>query len=114
MAAAMNGMALHGGLKVVRRYVLRILRLPASGSSSVPRLMKLPVVYVLTHDSIAVGEDGPTHEPIEQLPRFASSRTLRSFVRPTRTKLPQHGAYAVEEERRPSSSRADSSKPADP
>ncbi len=66
MAAAMNGIELHGGLKVYggtffvfTDYLRPAVRLAA--------LMKLPVVYVLTHDSIAVGEDGPTHEPIEQL-----------------------------------------------
>jgi transketolase len=66
MGAALNGMALHGGLKVYggtffvfSDYVRPAVRLSA--------LMKLPVTYVFTHDSIAVGEDGPTHEPIEQL-----------------------------------------------
>lgn len=66
MAAAMNGIALHSGLKVFggtffvfTDYLRPAVRLAA--------LMKLPVTYVLTHDSIAVGEDGPTHEPIEQL-----------------------------------------------
>ncbi|MFC5446759.1 transketolase [Paenibacillus aestuarii] len=67
MGAAMNGMALHGGVRVYGAtffvfsdYLRASIRLAA--------LMQLPVVYVLTHDSIAVGEDGPTHEPIEQLP----------------------------------------------
>jgi transketolase len=66
MAAAMNGIMLHGGLKVFggtffvfTDYLRPAVRLAA--------IMGLPVVYVLTHDSIAVGEDGPTHEPIEQL-----------------------------------------------
>lgn len=66
MAAAMNGISLHGGLRVYggtffvfTDYLRPAVRLAA--------LMKQPVVYVLTHDSIAVGEDGPTHEPIEQL-----------------------------------------------
>lgn len=66
MAAAMNGIALHGGLKifggtffVFTDYLRPAVRLAA--------IMGLPVTYVLTHDSIAVGEDGPTHEPIEQL-----------------------------------------------
>ncbi|MBJ8192840.1 transketolase, partial [Bacillus cereus] len=66
MAAAMNGMALHQGVKVFggtffvfTDYLRPAVRLAA--------LMGLPVTYVLTHDSIAVGEDGPTHEPIEQL-----------------------------------------------
>jgi len=66
MAAAMNGIALLTGIKVFggtffvfTDYLRPAIRLAA--------LMNLPVVYVLTHDSIAVGEDGPTHEPIEQL-----------------------------------------------
>ncbi|MEK3881961.1 transketolase [Paenibacillus sp. PL2-23] len=66
MAAAMNGISLHGGIKVFggtffvfTDYLRPAIRLAA--------LMGQPVVYVLTHDSIAVGEDGPTHEPIEQL-----------------------------------------------
>jgi transketolase len=66
MAAMANGMALHGGLYpyvatflVFVDYLKPALRLSA--------LMKLPVTYVMTHDSIGVGEDGPTHEPIEQM-----------------------------------------------
>ena len=66
MAAAANGLALHGGLRaycstffVFTDYLKAALRLTA--------LMKLPVLYVMTHDSIGVGEDGPTHEPIEHL-----------------------------------------------
>ena len=66
MAAACNGIALYGGLRpycatflVFADYLKPALRLAA--------LMKLPVTYVLTHDSIGVGEDGPTHQPIEQL-----------------------------------------------
>jgi len=66
MAAACNGIALYGGLRpycatflVFADYLKPALRLSA--------LMKLPVMYVLTHDSIGVGEDGPTHQPIEQI-----------------------------------------------
>ena len=66
MAAISNGLALHGGLRpfcatflVFADYLRPALRLSA--------LMKLPVIYVLTHDSVHVGEDGPTHQPIEQL-----------------------------------------------
>ena len=69
MAAIGNGMMLHGGLRsfvstffVFSDYVKPMARLSA--------LMKLPLTYVLTHDSIGVGEDGPTHEPIEQLAMF--------------------------------------------
>ncbi|MDD3243200.1 MAG: transketolase [Eubacteriales bacterium] len=71
MAAIVNGMAVHGGLKpyaatffVFCDYMKHAMRLAA--------IMKLPVVYILTHDSIGVGEDGPTHEPIEQLPMLRS------------------------------------------
>ncbi|MCT3329190.1 transketolase [Lactiplantibacillus pentosus] len=66
MAAAMNGIVLHGGTRVFggtffvfTDYLRAAVRLSA--------LQHAPVIYVLTHDSIAVGEDGPTHEPIEQL-----------------------------------------------
>lgn len=67
MGAALNGMMLHGGLKVYGGtfFVFSDYLRPAIRLSA---LMKLPVIYVLTHDSIAVGEDGPTHEPIEHLP----------------------------------------------
>lgn len=66
MAAAMNGMTLHAGVKVFGGtfFVFTDYLRPAIRLSA---LMGLPVTYVLTHDSIAVGEDGPTHEPIEQL-----------------------------------------------
>jgi len=66
MAAICNGMALHGGLRVFcgtffvfSDYMKHSIRMSA--------IMKLPVTYVLTHDSIGVGEDGATHEPVEQL-----------------------------------------------
>ncbi|MFN0180440.1 MAG: transketolase [Gemmatimonadales bacterium] len=66
MAAAMNGMAAHGGVRpfgstflVFADYMKPSIRLAA--------LMHLPVIYVFTHDSIGVGEDGPTHQPIEHL-----------------------------------------------
>ncbi|MDT2045936.1 transketolase [Priestia aryabhattai] len=80
MGAALNGMALHGGVKVFggtffvfSDYLRPAIRLAA--------LMKLPVTYVFTHDSIAVGEDGPTHEPIEQLPSLRAMPGL-SVIRP--------------------------------
>ncbi len=80
MAAALNGMALHGGLKVFggtffvfSDYLRPAVRLAA--------IQNLPVTYVLTHDSIAVGEDGPTHEPVEQLAAFRGMPNL-SVIRP--------------------------------
>lgn len=66
MAAVLNGLSLHGGFRpfgstflVFSDYLRPALRLSA--------LMRQPVVYVLTHDSIAVGEDGPTHQPVEHI-----------------------------------------------
>ncbi|MCV9886770.1 transketolase [Metabacillus halosaccharovorans] len=80
MGAALNGMALHGGLHVFggtffvfSDYLRPAIRLAA--------LMNLPVTYVFTHDSIAVGEDGPTHEPVEQLASLRAMPNL-SVVRP--------------------------------
>lgn len=76
MAAITNGLQLHGGLRaycatffVFCDYMKGSIRLSA--------LMNQPVTYVLTHDSIGVGEDGPTHQPIEQL---ASLRSLPNFT----------------------------------
>ncbi|MCP8970523.1 transketolase [Ectobacillus ponti] len=84
MGAAMNGMALHGGVKVFGAtffvfsdYLRPAIRLAA--------LMKLPVIYVFTHDSIAVGEDGPTHEPVEQLAALRAMPGV-SVVRPADAK----------------------------
>ena len=66
MAAAMNGMALHGGIRpyggtfmCFTDYARPAMRLAA--------LMKMPTVFVMTHDSIGLGEDGPTHQPVEHL-----------------------------------------------
>ncbi|UPM52774.1 transketolase [Gottfriedia acidiceleris] len=80
MGAALNGMALHGGVHafgatffVFSDYLKPAIRLAA--------LMNLPVTYVFTHDSIAVGEDGPTHEPVEQLAAFRSLPNL-NVIRP--------------------------------
>jgi len=66
MGAAINGMKLHGGVKVFGGtfFVFSDYLRPAIRLASI---MKLPIIYVFTHDSIGVGEDGPTHEPIEQL-----------------------------------------------
>lgn len=80
MAAALNGMALHGGLKVYGGtfFVFSDYLRPAVRLSAI---QKLPVTYVLTHDSIAVGEDGPTHEPVEHLAAFRAMPDL-SVIRP--------------------------------
>ncbi|NLM65600.1 MAG: transketolase [Enterococcus sp.] len=80
MAAAMNGIQLHGGTHVYGGtffvfvdYLRPAVRLAA--------IQDIPVTYVLTHDSVAVGEDGPTHEPIEQLSSLRSIPNLH-VIRP--------------------------------
>ncbi|MBZ6023459.1 transketolase [Bacillus cereus] len=81
MGAAANGLALHGGVKpfvstffIFNDYLRPSIRLAA--------LQNLPVTYVFTHDSIAVGEDGPTHEPIEQLAALRAIPGL-TVIRPS-------------------------------
>ncbi|WP_302609331.1 transketolase [uncultured Mitsuokella sp.] len=78
MAAIANGLTLHGGLRayvatffVFSDYAKPMIRLAA--------LMGIPVTYVFTHDSIGVGEDGPTHEPIEQLAMLRSLPNINVF-----------------------------------
>ena len=100
MAGIANGMLLHGGLRtfvatffVFSDYLKPMARLAA--------LMKIPQIFVLTHDSIGVGEDGPTHEPIEQL---AMLRSIPNFdvIRPCdRTETEGAWLMAMEAKDRP-------------
>lgn len=78
MAAAMNGMALHGGIRpagatfmVFTDYARPAMRIAA--------LSGVPAIYVMTHDSIGLGEDGPTHQPVEHLAALRSMPNLRVF-----------------------------------
>ncbi len=78
MTAITNGIALHGGIRpysgtflVFMEYARNAVRLAA--------LMKLPNVFVYTHDSVAVGEDGPTHQPIEQLANLRATPGLSTW-----------------------------------
>ncbi len=80
MAAIMSGMFLHGGIRpyggtflVFADYMRPAIRVAA--------LMKLPLIYVFTHDSIAVGEDGPTHQPVEHLAALRAIPNL-AVIRP--------------------------------
>ncbi len=80
MAAAMNGIALHGGLRpyggtfmAFADYCRPAIRLSA--------LMGVPVTYVMTHDSIGLGEDGPTHQPVEHLASLRAIPNL-TVIRP--------------------------------
>ncbi|WP_338432347.1 transketolase [Clostridium tyrobutyricum] len=78
MAAFANGMTLYGGLKVFVATFF-VFSDYMKGAMRLSALMKLPVTYVLTHDSIGVGEDGPTHEPIEQLAALRSTPNMTVF-----------------------------------
>lgn len=94
MAAAMNGMALHGGLipyggtfLVFTDYCRPAIRLAA--------LMRQRVIYVMTHDSIGLGEDGPTHQPVEHLAALRAIPGLRVFRPADATETLECWALAV-------------------
>jgi transketolase len=78
MSAAMNGIALHGGFIPFGGTFL-IFSDYARGAIRLSALMGVRVIYVLTHDSIGVGEDGPTHQPIEQLATLRALPKLNVF-----------------------------------
>ncbi|MGM0396659.1 MAG: transketolase [Bacillota bacterium] len=93
MGAALNGMVLHGGVKpfggtffIFTDYMKPAMRLAS--------LMELPVTYVLTHDSIGVGEDGPTHQPVEQLAVFRAQPNFITF-RPADARETAAGWYVA-------------------
>jgi transketolase len=95
MGAAMNGICLHGGIipyagtfLVFSDYLRPSIRLAA--------LMKQPSLYVFTHDSIAVGEDGPTHEPVEQVTALRAIPGLLMFRPADATETGQALRYAME------------------
>lgn len=80
MAAAQNGMLLHGGVRtyvacflVFSDYMKNAIRLAA--------LSKIPAIYIFSHDSVAIGEDGPTHQPVEQLAMLRSIPNV-NVIRP--------------------------------
>lgn len=78
MAAAMNGLALHGG---VRPYGGTFMCFAdyARGAMRLSALMGVPVTYVMTHDSIGLGEDGPTHQPVEHLAMLRATPNMNVF-----------------------------------
>ena len=101
MAAAMNGLALHGGVipyggtfLVFADYLRGALRLSA--------LMSQRVVYVLTHDSIGLGEDGPTHQPVETLASLRAIPNLNVFRPADAVETAECWQIALESYRRPS------------
>jgi transketolase len=78
MAAAMNGMALHGGL-VPAGATFLVFTDYARPAMRIAALAGIPVVYVMTHDSIGLGEDGPTHQPVEHLAALRAMPKMRVF-----------------------------------
>jgi transketolase len=78
MAAAMNGIAVHGGL-VPYGGTFLVFSDYARGAMRLASVMRRRVVYVLTHDSIGLGEDGPTHQPIEHLAMLRATPNLNVF-----------------------------------
>lgn len=100
MAAIGNGLMLHGGLQayvatffVFSDYVKPMARLSA--------LMGLPLTFVLTHDSIGVGEDGPTHEPIEQLAMLRALPNFSTFRPADATETAAAWYYAISNKKTP-------------
>ena len=101
MGAALNGILLHGGTRgyigtffVFADYVKPAMRVAA--------LSNLPTIYVYTHDSIAVGEDGPTHEPIEQLAGFRATPNTNVFRPADGNEVAAAWKTALEDTTRPS------------
>jgi len=101
MAAAMNGMALHGGIipyggtfMVFSDYCRPAIRLAA--------LMGIRVVFVMTHDSIGVGEDGPTHQPVEHLAALRAIPTLLVMRPADGVETAECWELALKNDRRPS------------
>jgi transketolase len=101
MAAVMNGLALHGGVipyggtfLVFADYLRGALRLSA--------LMKQRVIYVLTHDSIGLGEDGPTHQPVETLASLRAMPNLNVFRPADAIETAECWQVALESHSRPS------------
>ena len=100
MGALLNGMAVYGGFKpygatffVFSDYMRPPIRLAA--------LMGLPTVFVFTHDSLFVGEDGPTHQPVEHLARVALHSNLRIFRAADRAETAASWAWALRSAKTP-------------
>jgi transketolase len=78
MAAALNGIAMHGGLQPAGATFL-VFTDYARPAMRIAALASIPVVYVMTHDSIGLGEDGPTHQPVEHLAALRAMPNMRVF-----------------------------------
>jgi transketolase len=101
MAAIMNGIALHGGLRpyggtflMFSEYARNALRMAA--------LMKINPIFVFTHDSIGLGEDGPTHQPVEQIATLRYIPNMDTWRPCDTTESAVAWAHAIEQKDRPS------------
>ena len=101
MAAAMNGIALHGGF---RPYGGTFLAFADYCRPSIPlsALMGVPVIYVMTHDSIGLGEDGPTHQPVEHIASLRAMPNLHVFRPADAVETAEAWQIAMEATRTPS------------
>ena len=93
MAAAMNGITLHGGFRTERRHLPGLRRLCPPGDAAGRADGPAGVVYVMTHDSIGLGEDGPTHQPVEQLAALRAMPNMRVFRPATRSRRRSAGSW---------------------
>ena len=101
MAAAMNGMALHGGVKPYGGTFLCFTDY-ARGAMRLSALMGVPVVYVYTHDSIGLGEDGPTHQPVEHVAMLRATPNINVFRPADAVETAEAWELALLSERTPS------------
>ncbi|MEC3861715.1 transketolase [Mesobacterium sp. TK19101] len=101
MAAAMNGIALHGGLKPYGGTFLAFADY-MRGSMRLSALMGVPVAYVLTHDSIGLGEDGPTHQPVETVASLRAMPNMLVFRPADTVETAEAWQIAMTEETTPS------------
>ena len=101
MAAAMNGMALHGGVKPYGGTFLCFTDY-ARGAMRLSALMGVPVTYVMTHDSIGLGEDGPTHQPVEHLAISRATPNCNVFRPADTVETAEAWELALSSERTPS------------
>ena len=101
MAAAMNGIALHGGFVPYGGTFLCFADY-ARGAMRLSALMNQRVVYVMTHDSIGLGEDGPTHQPVEHLAMLRATPNLNVFRPADIIETAECWELALKSEKRPS------------
>ena len=101
MAAAMNGMALHGGVKPYGGTFMCFTDF-ARGAMRLSALMGVPTTYVMTHDSIGLGEDGPTHQPVEHLAMLRATPNMNLFRPADLVETAEAWELALASERTPS------------